>query len=87
LLLKQQLKASQLHWVAGRAPAESFNCFAKIRYRQTEQACKVSVSNNDCVVCFDEKQRAITPGQSIVFYQDNICLGGGIIDEMQSCCD
>lgn len=87
LLLKQQLRASQLHWVAGIAPAESFNCYAKIRYRQEEQACQVQIIKNECIVCFEEKQRAITPGQSIVFYQDNICLGGGIIDEIQSTCD
>jgi len=87
MLLKQQLRASQLHWVSGKAPAESFKCHAKIRYRQTEQACKIKIIDNECIVCFDEKQRAITPGQSIVFYQENICLGGGIIDEMQSTCD
>ncbi len=86
LLLKQQLKASQLHWVAGKAPADDFICKAKIRYRQTEQNCHVLVNGDKCVVCFDEPQRAITPGQSIVFYDDNICLGGGIIDEMQSTC-
>lgn len=87
LLLKQQLKASQLHWVAGNAPSNSFHCYAKIRYRQAEQACLVNITDDICTVCFDEKQRAITPGQSIVFYQDNICLGGGIIDEMRSNCD
>ena len=86
-LLKQQLRASQLHWVAGKAPANSFNCHAKIRYRQQEQACSITIIDNECLVCFDDKQRAITPGQSIVFYQENICLGGGIIDEMQSSCD
>lgn len=87
MLLKQQLRASQLHWVAGKSPAKEFYCKAKIRYRQTEQACKVSIIKNECIVCFEEKQRAITPGQSIVFYQGNICLGGGIIDEMHSTCD
>lgn len=87
LLLKQQLNASQLHWVAGVAPAESFSCKAKIRYRQAEQPCQVVVNNNSCVVCFNEPQRAITPGQSIVFYDNNICLGGGIIDTMRSLCD
>ncbi|MGK0270377.1 MAG: tRNA-specific 2-thiouridylase [Cocleimonas sp.] len=89
LLLKQQLKASQLHWVAGKPPEDetSFECFAKIRYRQNEQACMVKIIGENCIVCFDEKQRAITPGQSIVFYKDNICLGGGIIDEMKSSCD
>ncbi|MCF6191176.1 MAG: tRNA 2-thiouridine(34) synthase MnmA [Cocleimonas sp.] len=87
LLLKQQLKASQLHWVSGNTPANDFSCKAKIRYRQTEQACRVVVDGDNCVVCFDEPQRAITPGQSIVFYDNNICLGGGIIDKMQSTCD
>jgi len=87
LLLKQQLKASQLHWVAGKAPADDFICKAKIRYRQADQACHVLINGDNCTVCFDEPQRAITPGQSIVFYDDNICLGGGIIDEMQSVCD
>ncbi len=87
LLLKQQLKASQLHWVDGKAPAADFSCKAKIRYRQSDQNCHVLVKGDNCVVCFDEPQRAITPGQSIVFYNNNICLGGGIIDEMQSRCD
>ena len=87
MLLKQQLRASQLHWVSGKAPADTFNCSAKIRYRQAEQACHVKIIDKECIVCFDEQQRAITPGQSIVFYQDNICLGGGIIDEMHDSCD
>ena len=86
LLLKQQLSASQLHWVAGKAPANTFTCKAKIRYRQAEQACSVVVDGDTCVVCFDEKQRAITPGQSLVFYNGNICLGGGIIDQMKEYC-
>jgi tRNA-specific 2-thiouridylase len=87
LLLKQQLKASQLHWVSGQAPADDFTCKAKIRYRQAEQPCHVLISGDNCTVCFDEPQRAITPGQSIVFYDDECCLGGGIIDEMQSLCE
>jgi len=89
LLLKQQLHASQLHWVAGKAPANDFSCKAKIRYRQDEQSCQVKISRNNtdnCVVCFDEQQRAITPGQSIVFYNENICLGGGIIEQMDTHC-
>ena len=86
LLLKQQLSASQLHWVDGKAPADNFSCKAKIRYRQEEQACKVVVNGDNCIVCFDEKQRAITPGQSLVFYDGETCLGGGIIDRMQNNC-
>ncbi len=89
-LLKQQLKASQLHWVSGKAPSETFQCKAKIRYRQEEQPCTVIIDGEDknkCVVCFEEKQRAITPGQSIVFYDETVCLGGGIIDEVKTHCD
>ena len=78
---------SQLHWVAGEPPADSFKAKAKIRYRQTEQACLVTrIDEEQWSVCFDEEQRAIAPGQSVVFYQDDICLGGGIIDSMQKQC-
>ncbi|MCK5902840.1 MAG: tRNA 2-thiouridine(34) synthase MnmA [Cocleimonas sp.] len=86
LLLKQQLTASQLHWVTGHAPAMQFSCKAKIRYRQTEEGCEVQLQDQHAIVCFKTPQRAITPGQSIVFYQHGICLGGGIIDSMTSHC-
>jgi len=80
LLYKQQLQASQLHWITGQAPGQNFGCTAKIRYRQTDQACKVTLDKDIALVEFNEPQRAITPGQSIVFYHDDICLGGGIIN-------
>jgi tRNA-specific 2-thiouridylase len=80
-LLNDSLCASQLHWVAGKAPGTAFSCAAKIRYRQTEQACQVIVEEDVAKVCFTQPQRAITPGQSIVFYDQQICLGGGIIDD------
>lgn len=87
LLMKHFLQASQLHWVAGQPPASAFGCKAKIRYRQTEETCQVRVLGDACCeVCFPTAQRAITPGQSIVFYQDDICLGGGIIDSMWAQC-
>jgi tRNA-specific 2-thiouridylase len=87
LLLKHFLVASQLHWVAGRAPADYFECSAKIRYRQQDEVCEVRISaKQHAEVCFPQTQRAITPGQSIVFYQGDICLGGGIIDRMASTC-
>ncbi|WP_022951982.1 tRNA 2-thiouridine(34) synthase MnmA [Leucothrix mucor] len=86
-LLNSQLIASQLDWVAGEAPADEFTAKAKIRYRQAEQACRVRrLDNEQWAVCFDEPQRAIAPGQSVVFYQDDVCLGGGIIDSMQKTC-
>ena len=85
-LLKRALTASQLHWVSGKAPANDFICSAKIRYRQQDEICRVSVKDEKATVCFDQAQRAITPGQSIVFYQQDNCLGGGIIDDMQTDC-
>ena len=53
---------------------------AKTRYRQADQACSLSKTNNGYEVVFVESQRAVTPGQSVVFYQDDICLGGGVIE-------
>ncbi len=80
LLFQPELTAAQLHWTAGTAPATPLKCTAKIRYRQQEQACELDFSNPDQVeVKFQHPQRAITAGQSIVFYQDQECLGGGVI--------
>ncbi len=87
LLMKHFLLTSQLHWVAGKPPAEVFECKAKIRYRQAEEPCQVRMlENTSCAVCFPDAQRAITPGQSIVFYDGEACLGGGIIDSMEKEC-
>ena len=80
--------ASQLDWAAGYAPADNFEARAKIRYRQTEQNCSVTrLDDKQWLVCFEELQRAIAPGQSVVFYQGDTCLGGGIIDSMQKDCN
>ena len=81
-LFKQRLITSKLHWIAGNQPSNFFSCKAKIRYRQVEQHCHVELKSIDkCQVTFQIPQRAITPGQSIVFYNDAICLGGGIIEK------
>jgi tRNA-specific 2-thiouridylase len=85
LLYNSELAAEQLSFVNEQIFNDpimtSFKCYAKVRYRQTEQACTVTIDQQlkTCKVIFDFKQRAITPGQSIVFYEDNRCLGGGII--------
>lgn len=83
LLLKRGLKASQLHWIAGNAPTGfPLGCQARIRHRQPLQQCEIiSIRDDRCQVRFKDSQRAATPGQSIVFYSDDVCLGGGIIDE------
>ncbi len=77
------LTALQITWVNNPPATNEFHCTAKIRYRQEDQECKVLYNreNNNCQVLFKNPQRAITPGQSIVFYDKNICLGGGIIEE------
>jgi len=79
-LLSRRLAASGLEWVDGAAPAREFACTAKTRYRQSDQECHVRVDGDACTVSFDEPQRAVTPGQSVVFYDGETCLGGGIIE-------
>ena len=83
LLFHSHLNASQMHWVSGHPPEINQPLKAKVRYRQPDQPCKIIQINDDsCSVKFEQAQRAITPGQSIVFYHNDICLGGGIIDTM-----
>lgn len=80
-LFSKALSASKLDWVAGEAPAAQFNCMAKTRYRQPDQACSVSTqADGSLTVNFQQAQRAVTPGQSIVFYEGDVCLGGGVIE-------
>ena len=74
-----RLRTESPHWIAGAAPADEFRCTARTRYRQADQACEVSVGDDALDVRFDEPQRAVTPGQSIVFYAGDVCLGGAVI--------
>lgn len=80
LLYSDTLQAHSLHWCAGSATAQQFHCSAKIRYRQQDQACTVTINGDDALsVHFDQPVRAITPGQSVVFYDGENCLGGAVI--------
>jgi len=79
-LWSQNLVAEELSWVAGHPPEFPCRAAAKTRYRQPDQECTITQDDNGNIhVEFDEKQRAVTPGQSVVFYLDDDCLGGGII--------
>lgn len=79
LLFGNRLEAKQIKWIS-KPQQHSFACTAKIRYRQTDEPCTVEViAPEHCVVSFAKPQRAITPGQSVVFYDNTLCLGGGVI--------
>ena len=82
-LFKTQLTATDVIWISGEPPKLPLTCHAKIRYRQADQACEISVSGSKVQVSFTAPQRAITPGQSVVFYEGDICLGGGVIEAAQ----
>ncbi|TBR43108.1 tRNA 2-thiouridine(34) synthase MnmA [Marinomonas agarivorans] len=81
-LYKTHLQATKLDWVAGKTPQLPLTCKAKCRYRQADQDCTIYALDDDMIeVAFATPQRAITPGQSVVFYVDEVCLGGGIINK------
>ncbi len=82
LLQRRELSASQLNWIAGRPPiTQHLRCKAKIRYRQADQDCEVTLlDNGSCEVRFDTPQRAITPGQALVLYHEEECIAGAVID-------
>lgn len=80
-LLSGSLRAEDLSWVAGEPPAERFAASAKIRLASEPAACAVEVRAGEADVRFDRPQRAVAPGQSVVFYRGERVLGGGIITE------
>ncbi|NQY63201.1 MAG: tRNA 2-thiouridine(34) synthase MnmA [Alteromonadaceae bacterium] len=82
-LFSKGLIANQLHWVDRNDLSEAITCTVKTRYRQEDVVCTVTpLTDGEYKIMFDEQQSSVTPGQSVVFYQDDVCLGGGIINTL-----
>ena len=80
-LLSTALTGSQSSWVSGTAPKPGSRLQAQVRYRQPPQACIVDKIEEGCLsLSFEQPQWAVTPGQSVVLYDADVCLGGAIID-------
>lgn len=78
-MYRDALSVRHIHWIT--PPTQlPLTCHAKTRYRQQDQTCTINKSEDGFDIIFNEPQRAITPGQSVVFYQNDHCLGGGIIE-------
>ncbi|MET3682505.1 tRNA-specific 2-thiouridylase [Alkalibacillus flavidus] len=81
-LYSDALLAVDVNWLVDQDLSEPFTCTAKFRYRQQDSGVTVYPNADGTVqVKFDEPERAITPGQAVVFYDDDLCLGGGTIEE------
>ena len=86
LLYTHAARGSELTWLSGRAPAPegvAYDCQVRLRHRQPLQRCTLTLSNGVARMRFPDAQRAVTPGQSAVFYQDRVCLGGCIVDSAE----
>ena len=79
-LLSSTVHSEPAHWVSGKPPARNFECAAQTRYRQQDEPCTVAMDDDGCLhVRFARPQRAVTPGQSLVLYDGDVCLGGAVI--------
>jgi len=82
LLFASELETTQVDWINQEPESFPYRCKAKVRYRQADQDCVIEkLGEQHYRVVFDQPQRAVTPGQSVVFYQENRCLGGGVIEQ------
>ena len=82
-LYSSGLIATDIQWVSEKQKPSVFKCTAKFRYRQADQGVTVHIEkDNTCKVLFDKPQKAITPGQAVVFYDGAVCLGGATIDKV-----
>ena len=77
--------AEDMHWITGIPPVLPATCSAKIRYRQEDQPCEITmIGSNVARIEFDSPQWAATPGQSVVLYEGDTCIGGGVIREVRN---
>lgn len=81
-LFSKGLVTYKVNWIPEKPKSNKFECFAKFRYRQPDQKVTVEILEDKIKVDFAEPQRAVTPGQYVVFYTETACLGGGIIEEV-----
>ena len=81
-LYSKGLITYKVNWIPSTPKETQFECYAKFRYRQPDQKVKVTIESDKVKVDFIEKQRAVTPGQFVVFYTDTECIGGGVIEEV-----
>ena len=79
-LYTPRAEASEATWISGEAPGGEVECMVRLRHRQPLQKCRIQISGEKVHMEFDRPQRAVTPGQSAVFYQGDVCLGGAIVD-------
>lgn len=79
-LYTPRAEASEATWISGEAPGGEVECMVRLRHRQPLQKCRIQISGEKVHMEFDQPQRAVTPGQSAVFYQGDVCLGGAIVD-------
>lgn len=81
-LYSSGLVTYKVNWIPEEPKEKVFDCYAKFRYRQPDQKVRVTIEADKVKVDFYEKQRAVTPGQFVVFYTETDCLGGGVIEEV-----
>jgi len=86
-LFSSAMISEKFNWIPEKPQESEFDCYAKFRYRQPDQKVHVTILGDNIKVDFYEKQRAVTPGQFVVLYQDDnqgnsVCLGGAVIDKV-----
>ena len=81
LLLSKSLECESISWINNNKIEYPINCCIQVRHQHTPVKCKINLIKKGFKVIFDESIRGVAPGQSAVFYDDNICLGGGVISK------